>query len=402
MKKISCLFLFFLILFSCKNQNSEVYILTNDVIFFELADIYNSRNKDNKVFINFYNEKQKNIFSFYKDNKKDYYDIVAGYNGYNNEFETKYFYNLKDYYENLTTTDYFNGFNDYIVKNDYYTIPYDIDFPVIIAKKELLSQTIKETISIQNFSNLCKNINITRKEENNYIKKIRFSPYSSNMGEIEYFFIFNDKIQVNNNIYFFNNEEMSNYFNFLYKFDDNYNFGLEETKKYFDKYKNIDKKLYLEKDIISFDFIQFSNSLTYQKEKFKILFIENLKHLTLKNKIIAITKNSKYKKQCEDFIRFLVSEEIQKILFEETYSKNYYFENINLPVIKNIISKSQKLDIDVDFLEKYIDNLSYIDFYNERLRSKFFETYNNSKESLHKGVLSEKDLLNVLINGIND
>ena len=185
------------------------------------------------------------------------------------------------------------------------------------------------------------------------------------------------------------------------KYDDKYNYGLDVTKYYLDKYSNIKKDLYLKQKIISFDFIPISEALNLSRELYKIFLIKDLKLSTLHTKIVSILKSSINKHESGVFIDYLLEYDTQLKLSKNTFKNNDYYSYTHIPVIKGVISDIQEFPIPIDKLEKYIDKLEAIDFKNKKIQKKFFEKYYSSKITLKKDLILEKDFLKYFSEQIN-
>lgn len=411
MKKIMFFFILILFIFAnCKNQIKTINILTDDISIYEIVDKFNLENNDFKVYVDFYNKKleQENIYKYILKNKIINYDIIIGDNNYDLILDSKHFSKITNYIKSLNKDEnnrFYKSFLDFIKKYDGYAILYNINFPLIIARKDSLNKDYenKKDLSIEEFPKIASSIN-QFKPDTHYIEtKLGFIPSVSNLNEIDFYLIFNSSLIKKNNKFSFDTQESRSAFKFFNEYDNEYNFGKDETLKYIKKFSNIEKKFFLKQKVISFDFINISNAFSFTNDLYKIFLIKDLKYISLNNKILTILKKSINKKEAAHFIDYLLTNNTQELLLKNTLKKIDYYSYIYIPVIKGIINKLDNISIFTKTaeLEQYIDKLEYSDFYNNRLQNKFFENYFKIKELINKGSLNEKDFLVNISNELN-
>ena len=411
--------IFFLYIFSvlfiftgCNKKIKTINILTDDISIYEIADKFNSNNEYIKVFVNYYNSKveKENIFKYIIKNKILNSDIIIGEKTSDFIIDPKEFSKITKYSKKISKEEINNLYSpviDFIkTHNDYATL-FNINFPVIIARKDSINKEYKNKgeLSIEEFCKMASSINIIKPDKKYTETRLGFIPSISNLNEIDFYFLFDSLIVKDNNKYSFNTSIIKKAFNLFYEYDNDYNFGIQNTIEYLKKNDNIDKKYYLKQKIISFDFINLSNTFIYSKDLYKIFLIKDLKYISTNNKIITIPKKSINKKEAGIFIDYLYDNNVQITLTKNTINKIDYYLYLHIPVKKGLIKKL-KLDniifIDSDInLDNYIDKLKYPDFVNNKIQKKFFEKYYNAKELINKGVLNENDLLSYLSKELN-
>ena len=397
------LIILLLLFFNCKNKPRVINILTDDIALYEVVDCFNAAHENIKVSINYLNNKEineKNIFKYVKVNRIVNYDMIIGNINPQIIIDSKYFCKIKKYSKQFKKNkSFFPLVNDYLMKYSGYAVPYSINFPVIIARKDSIPKDItNDEIDIQTFSEYATSIN---KNKKNKKIKLGFIPCVSEMSELDFFFIFNSYLIKKNNKYSFNTPNSQNAIEFYHKYDEKYNYGNDITEYYLKKYNNINKKFYLKQNIISFDFISISNALALSLELYKIFFINDLKLAGLNNKIVSILKTSIHKKESGIFIDYLFDYNTQLKLSEKTLKQNNYYSHRHIPVIKGLISNVQKFPIPVDKFEEYINKLEHIYFYNNKIQKIFFKKYFLTKKMINKELISEKDFLDYFSEQIN-
>ena len=220
-------------------------------------------------------------------------------------------------------------------------------------------------------------------------------------NSLDYFLLFNSSIELNKNNYNFNTKEAIKAYDFYYNFNDKYNQDKDFVKKYLEKFSNIDRNLYLKEDIISFDFCPVSNALFYDKSLLSIILIKDLKYASLKQKVIALNKDSLIKKEAGLFISYLLKYETQKYLFERSFNNPKYYSTRHIPIYPGITGTSGFMPDNLLNLDKYINNLSSFNFHNEKIRKKFLKAYENSIQMLNNGALKESNYLDFISNELN-
>lgn len=380
---ISFCLLFFL---NCFNNIKLLNIITDDILLYELVDKFNKENRYIKVKLDYIKESEENIFDFVRKNNINNYDIIAGY----------YFPDVIIDSNNYSKIDLkldkeiFNYVKESYKNNKYYII-YSIDFPIIITKKDKVKDIKDFQLDIDRFIELVRKNNV--KKEKLYNSKIAFSPFLSNFSEIQYYFIFNSKLEKRGVKFYFDDENVRKAFNFYYNFDNNYNYGIEFTKRYLDKYKNIDKKFFIKKDIIYFDFKNFSESFNFDKENYQIYFIKNMEYSSLNKKVIAISNKSFLKGESLLFIKYLMENKNQKRMMDTSINLN--FDKKHIAIYKDILKKY----LNEDDLINYIDKLKEQRFYNSKIQKRFFEIFKN--EFLGYQDISEEKFISYFFEKIN-
>lgn len=409
-KIIILIFIILPFLSGCKNQIKTVNMLSDDISIYEIVDKFNLMNNNFKIYVDYYNKntEQENIYRYIIKNKIINYDIIIGDNYYDLIIDSEHFSKITNYskilYKNNNNR-FYRSVLDFIKKNGGYAILYTINFPLIIARKDSINKENinKNKISIDEFSTIASYINQLKPDKHFTETRLGFIPSVSNLNEIDYYLIFNSSLIKKNNRYLFDTPEAQNAFNFYTEYDNKYNFGKEETLKYLKKFNNIQKKHYLKQKVISFDFINLTNSYTYPADLYKLFLIKDLKYISLNNKILTILKKSINKKEAAFFIDYLYGYDAQNTLVNETFKKIDYYSYIHIPVVKEIINKMNNIpffDSTME-LDQYIDGLGYPDFNNNKLHNKFFEKYFKIKELINKGSLNEKDFLTALSKELN-
>jgi hypothetical protein len=386
-----CFILF--LLFNCKKQDIYLNILTNDLLIYDAADNFNSLDERIQITVDYV--KDSNVFSYYLNNKPNNYDIIIG--GYYPDLilDSDNFIKLNGVINDKNITP---GFvKDYYDKFKGNSIPYSIDFPVIVARKDSVpKEYFADELAIQDFINLSRKSNSIRKYYNSEITKIGFSPLLSSAQDIDFFFIFNSKLTRRSGRIEFEGKEIEKAFNFINNFDNDFNFGIEASKNYFSSHKKIDKNLFLEKKILSFDFVPFSKALTFN-DGYMIFLIKDLDFVSLKNKMAAVSNKSFYKTESIEFIKYILSKNTQKMFFDETNSKKYFFLEVHVPIYPELISSNFSNDV----LDNYINNLQFSDFIDNNTQKRFFKSYYTALDQLNKGLISDKEFIVTLNHGLN-
>lgn len=368
------------LLFSCKSNVSNVKVLTDDVLIMDFANLFNLQKSTLKISPVLISEKT-NVFEKTKDN----FDMIIGNNNLMKDINTDKFYSLRNEIKKIEINSYFSVFYDYLSKNNYQFIPYGIDFYVIIVKKDKTNRNNFDLVDLGDFIEQMRPFNYYFSNQIH----LSFTPLLSQTKDLDYFFIFNYTLSKNNNRLYFTSDQSEYLNNFLYNYDDIYNFGFEKSLKYIDTLENIPQYLYLKKDIILFDIIPISEALTLDKRTYKILLLKNLSYLSLIQKSISITKSSKHKKISFEFLEFILNKEIQEKMFNISYCKSFYLDSVHLPIAKDCNYFN-------DNLKQYIERLKSVDFIDSNSRKKFIESYNYSKEIMEKGLISREEFINFL------
>ena len=413
MRKTIYLLFIILALNGCKIAKKNINIITDQITLYEFANYFNSKNRDLKVTVDYFDNKNisitgegSNIFKYVKDNKLNNYDLIIGEKKdaiiNKNEFSkiTKHSKILKNKKEKDKL---YPVILNYLDNNNELETLYSIDFPVIVARKDSLSENLinENIMDIDTFCETAKSVNQYKQNTQYNDNRIGFSPLISELSEIDYYFIFNSQLEKTKNNYSFNTADTQRAYNFYQGFDDKFNFGTDTTKKYIKLFSNINKNFYLKEKIISFDFINISNAPNYSDDSYKIFLIKNLKKISLKNIIIAIPKTSINKREAGSFIDFLYEYEPQKKLQDEIIKKDDFYSTLHIPPIKNVIKDVKGIDIPFDILNNYIENLESPNFYNKNIYKLFFEKYYSTKEMVNNGLISEKDFLEYFSKELN-
>jgi hypothetical protein len=395
------LILSFFLFFNCNSSKTKtINILTDDISLYEVIDAYNLKNLNTNVSIEYLSDRSSNIFKYIEEKRYSNFDLIVG------EYNPALLVNINSYVNinhkikeiNDNRINYFKPCLDFIEKYDGILIPYSINFPVIIARKDVLSQELLKLseLSINDFCDLVKRTN--RKDPNEQYNQIfiSFIPLISKTEESDFYTILNETIFIKNEKIILDTEKAARSFDFYNNFDNTYNFGKETTKKYLDRYDNVNKNFYLKQKIISFDIIPVSDALTFPEENYKIFYIKDLKNLSLKSKVIAVPKSSINLKEVLSFIDYLTNKDAQEKMTANTLSNTDYYGYIHFPIIKNIINNKKILITDSKKMEDYADNLKYFNFYNQKFQRKYFQKYQYAKDLISKGQIQDKDFINVL------
>ncbi len=412
-KVISIIILIIILMFlclSCFNSIKTINVLSDDISIYEIVDKFNAENKNIKVFINYYNNKteKENIFKYIKKNKIINFDIVIGNNSCDNIIDSKYFNKIAWSTKKSNINEINNLYQpavDFIIKNNNYALLYKIDFPVILARKDNINKDYinKKELDIEDFCQIASSVNKKMPDKKNTETMIGFIPSVSNLNEIDFYFIFNSSIIKENNKYSFNTINTQKAYKFYYEYDNDYNFGKQESLNYLKKFTNIEKNYFLKQKIILFDFLELSKAFSYPNDLYKIFLIKNLKQISINNKIITIPKKSINKKEAEIFIDYIYNDNTQTFLLKNTTEKIDYYLNVHIPVKKGLFQKLENLTFlnsDIN-LDDYINKLKYADFYNNKIQKKFFDKYFDAKELIKKGTLQEKNILNYITKELN-
>ena len=413
-KVISIIFIIFILFLfaACSKGVKTINILTDEISVYEAADKFNANHEHMKVFVDYYNSKneKENIFRYIQKNKIINSDIIIGIKPPDLIIDPKKFSKITKFSKKIGKDEINNLYYpavDFINDQKGYATLYNINFPVIIARNDSIPDEYinKEELSIEDFCNLASSVNILKPDKKLFESRLGFIPSISNLNEIDFYFLFDSSIVKNNNKLSFDTPETRKAFNLYYEYDDKYNFGSKETINYLSKFNNINKKYFLKQKIISFDFINLSNTALYSKKIYKIFLIKNLKYISTKNKIITISKKSINKKEVGMFIDYLYDDDTQITLTKNIMNKIDYYSFLYIPVKKGLIEKLKSDNIifvepNIN-LDDYINKLKYVYFINNKIQKKFFEKYNNIKELINKGVMNKKDLLSQLSKEIN-
>lgn len=388
MKKILFLLFLLFLFFNCSKNNIKILnILTDDILLYELVDNFNLNSNYIKVKLDYINNSEENIFKFVQDNQIKSYDIIAGYYFPDTIIDSNNYSEIDISFENK---DIFNYIKESYKKNKFY-FSYSIDFPVIVLRKEKIKNSTANEISIEDFIKLSQNNN--SKKDKFYETRISFSPLLSEFFYPQYYFIFNI-LDKKSNLFYFDEDNLKKSFVFSTNFDNKYNYGIDFTKKYLDKYRNIEKRFFLNKGIIFFDFKNFSETFDIDKNNFSISLIKEMKYPSLKEKVIAIRKNSLLKKEALFFVKYLIEKDSQKRL--NNVSLN--FTKKHIPIYKDLLKQDI---IDNEIIIHHIDDFKSIEFYNKKSQYNFFQIIKKIHESEEFLNMSEEKFISYFFDKIN-
>ncbi len=406
MNKILLFVIFPLLLLSCYDKTVRLSVITDDLSIIQSVNSFNSKNPDIKADVDYQKIKNgtvKNLTDFLKTLKNKNYDIAVFRLNSSAPLKKNLFANLKSYSRILSAQNdlYYGLFYKYSALNDYKLSLYSVDFPVIITRDESLSgKKLDGSLTVDGFVNVSKKFNVY--EPDTRLNRIRlgFTPSLSALDEVDYYFIFNSRIINQNSRYSFDTNESKKAFDFYYNFDKYYNFGNDVRNTYIDRMKNIDKKYYLKDGVDSADFMRISSALSYPGDGYRIYLVDGMKYIGLSQKVTGILEKSRHKRQAGIFIDYLLSFDSQKMIYDETSLKPYFYENINIPVIKNIVQDS-KLIGNAAELQNYISGLNAVDFINDRVKNSFFSQFKNMRENFGKIEMPQDGFLENFSKGLN-
>ena len=157
------------------------------------------------------------------------------------------------------------------------------------------------------------------------------------------------------------------------------------------KLQEYSKKRFLINDILLFDIMPISEALSYDKNIYKILLIEDSRFTMLNQKVVAIAKNTKNRELCYSIIDFILSDETQKKLYYISKERDYYFNEIFLPLLSN--SSYLKDEGFNEKFFKYTNSLKPIDLYDQKYREKFIRGLRKTSEMTDKGNITDREFL---------
>jgi len=404
---LSIVFLFIMLLSGCFEEKVKyINILTDDASLFEVIDSFNIRSEKIKVkadYINFKNntDPEKNIFKYFEENKFSSYDLIIG--EHNPELSVNYglFHSLSGVTKKLSAADrgFYHFVVDYVEMYDWKIIPYNVNFYVIAARKDILTKNYinSDDITLDDFFKLIKKS--SRKENDSQYSGINlaFIPSVSRIKELDFYYLFYDNLFTKKNEKIILDSQKIKYvFNAYNSFDEVYNFGSDTVKKYLERYNNTNKDFYLKQKIISFDLLPVSEALLLPEETYKIFLIKDMKSLALSSKAAAIPEASIKKNESMSFLDYLYSAKVQKNVSIAVSANPDYYRSFYMPVLKNIIPIQNAGGLSSGKVEKYIDSLKYPEFYNYKFQKKFINKFLRLKDSYSKGQLSDKDFMEKL------
>lgn len=402
MKVLNFIFLVLMVFLINCSSIKKINILTDDYNLLNIVDKFNSGNNI-KANIDYISSKRlsdknyDNLFKYAIENKLYNYDIIIGSNNSQTVIDSSRFCNLKSYI-NFIKKKNGNAFDfvyDYLDKNDYLSLPYRIDFPVILAEEKSLNDKNAYVISVDGITNLF----YDNKYFNNNLYLFKFLPVMTSLKEIEYYFIFNSEITNINNKFNFSSLQTKKTFEFYNKFYETNKIDKKEAAEYIQRNTKINRDFYLKHKIINIDITLLSKALP-NINKYKMIFFKDLKNCGLNNHTAAIQKSSVNKRDSSAFIDFLMDYNIQKLLYERSLS-DQISESKFIPVYKNIIN-SEKLNVNKDFnFDDYINGLKSVNFFNNKLKRKFFNNYNSLKEKLNNGIINDSKFLEYFSDELN-
>lgn len=395
MKNLIYITLLCLLLFSCRNESNTIRILTDDLFILDTIDHFNAGSSELKVKVDFYNDDETDLFSYFKSLELHNYDLVAG--SYNSEtpldsaflkkVETKEF--LKE-----ESRAYYEPFYEFNSNNRGYGLLYALNFPVIINMEDN-SHDInqKPNLTMEDFALIAGSTNIN----NSKSQKVAFIPSISSLDKLDYYFIFNSSIMISDEDITFTTENSRKAFNFYHNFNRD-NFSKDELSAYLELYNNISRELYIERKILSFDFLDISEALALPLESHKINLIKGQRYLGLRNKVIAISKSSQSPKGASAFINYLISFETQKRLLISSQDNTIAHRDIHLPVIKNIFYTLDEFRFEPSLMESYLNSLAPIDFHNSKMQERFFSSYYYTSDMIEKEMINHENFLEYFSN----
>lgn len=372
------LFLILFILNCCKEKNLN--IITDDISIFEIINKFNLKQKYFKANIQFIETKSA-LYEYIINNNRYNFDVIIGSVNHIVEIPYTRFTKLKEDLFSDEDNLKFNCFYDYLKENENRLVLYRINFPVVISKPDLIGNK-------KNFSEITIDELYSIFYQNKfYINRLyffKFLPQLSNFNELDYLFLFNfSPIQHSNKRIEIDTNIAKTTFEFYNFFSQIFNLNPEEVNEYILRNKKIEKEFYFRSGILSLDFYSISEALGLQDDC-KIYFLKEMNNLGLKNYAISIPKYSKNKNKALIFVKYVLSFEVQKFLYDTTNNDNFYKFKF-LPIYKNIIS------ID-PYFEIYIENLKSVNFLNNQLQKKIFSAYLKSKNVLNNTLSREKSL----------
>jgi len=387
------------IFFGCFYDSGEINLLTDDVILYDVVENYNATFPENRVNILYFNDKSGNIFKTYNVNDLKNIDIIAGSYYADVSINSRKYKKIdKDI---IDSKNFSNLVKSYIANSDYLSIPYSSDFFVLNASSEIKPDNVPNSLNIKDFIEI-NNKNSVYDEITNSYARLSYSPLGSITDGLDYLFILNSRLKKENGYYSFNGPEENFAYNFYSKYDDLYNNGIDSAKKYFDYYKNIDKRFYVKKRIMDYDFISLSKALSYGKD-YKIVFIEDQQFGSLRKKVVAVSKSSFIGKKSYSFIDYLLGLEAQKFLYDTTLEGREFYEYVHIPVYSEIFDTTNDL-IEAktsEYIKRELSKLVEPYFYSSKIQERFFQGYYDTVDALSKGQIGEKDFLKFLSNEIN-
>jgi len=362
-------------------------ILTDDLLVKDLISSYCFKNPNDKISVDYISKKEVTIFKYFNEYSKKRYDLIIGEDHKDTSFKFNNLLDLKHYFKNKNTDDYYPFLKDYAASNFYKAIPYELNFFVILTKNSSTSKNSFDSMSLKDLSLSAKSLNVN--SENYY--KIAFSPYLTSLKIEDWFFLFNSTIRLERDKISFISEESKSALNFVINYDDENNFGIKKSISYAKNYKEYSKKRFLINDILLFDIMPISEALSYDKNIYKILLIEDSRFTMLNQKVVAIAKNTKNRELCYSIIDFILSDETQKKLYYISKERDYYFNEIFLPLLSN--SSYLKDEGFNEKFFKYTNSLKPIDLYDQKYREKFIRGLRKTSEMTDKGNITDREFL---------
>ncbi len=388
-----CLLLVVLFLItSCKSNTNEISLLTDDPFLYDAVLSYNGNKSATRIKAVLI-KSNETLFSTSLQKNTDTYDIIAGSFFPKNDFFFEKFAKISF---NTEDSLYFKFVYDFYEYTNQKSIIYKAEAPVIITNKS--NTKIQQTITFDEFKIECSKETLSYRN-NGINNKFAFIPQLSTLSELDFYTMNSDVfIKNENEKEVFNTNVLNQNFNYYTNFNDSEKDPLI-TIKAINKYSREPNKYFLERNLLTYDLTYLSNAML--SDKYRLIFLQDHNTASLKQSVITINKRSKYKNNCEHFVNFVLSEEIQNTLFLESVKRKSVYNTIFIPVItKNnkIMSNSIKNGTEIF---NYIKDLKYCNLGNNNNRKKFFKIFNTASDMIDKERLKKKDFINFIEKNLN-
>ncbi len=371
--------LFFVI--SCSNNN--IKMLTDDANLLDAVSRYNLSSRM-KIKCTLLDEQSANIFTSNTTSNMLNYDIIAG--AYFPDSDPKKLGFTEIQLNDKIKNNLYKGLYSAFLQNGKTLVPYSADFPVIVALQKT-AQYIKldRQITFDEFRKTAISLNKTELTNMTF----GFIPRLTELPEADYYFIGGIEFTETNNKPEIDKEKLSECFN-LYN---NFNMITGDgniTDIYIKNNIKTERPLILKKGILKFDMTYMQKASALNPEIYTVSLISDLKHLSLKQNCIGINSKSSGKTaEINEFINFLLSEDMQKNLVSEAQRTSILTGKMIIPANKTV-----KLDTD---LNNYIDNLLYPNFKNKKSGIKFLNALTQNKEQLSKEQIKKDEFIKNLL-----
>lgn len=386
--KLSIMFFIFFTCLSCGSGNDDILLLTDDPFVYDASIIYNSRNPVVKIRAELI-EKDGSYFYSKSDKKKtEKYGVFAG-TCYPSSVFTPANSHKMDIL--LESGRYFRFVNDFFEYSQQRGLIYSADIPVLTAKS---SDKTEYSFTLDKFKEFINDEVAKNSTNEQLVNRFPFIPQLSALKEIEFLLMNNDLFRKDGkDREFLNKDDLQKGFDYYYNF---YGNGVEQSEinRVISRARSGGRKLFLENNLFSFDFNYLSDAVLDKRKK--VLLIEENETVSLRQSVISVSRKCSNRKAAELFVTFLLSEEIQNRLLNESFNRRVVYGKLFIPVITE---NNELLTLGLDNGEKifsYISGMRYPYMGEYKNQGEFFTMYRTALDMLEKERLSKDEFFNFL------